>query len=198
MYRLPSGALLCISSGNIVRFSGDAIVNAANNGCLGGGGVDGAITAAGGPALAEARRKLPIVGRTHRCETGDAKITIGGALPARWCIHAVGPIYTKNRLQEGDAELISAYNAAMCRAGEKGLKSIAFSLISSSIFRGEQTLARVLECGLEGIDSGSYEQLEEVHMMAFTPAELRALSAVCDDRLERVDIETLTGGTAAG
>ncbi len=71
---LPSGAQLVVSSGSVVPFAGDAIVNAANNECMGGGGVDGAITQAGGPALVEARRKLPLLpkrgNKKWRCDTG--------------------------------------------------------------------------------------------------------------------------------
>ena len=94
-YELPHG-VLCVSAGSVETFPGDAIVNAANTGCQGGGGVDGAITAAGGQGLADARRKLPALDgedRWERCRVGDAVVTAGGDLAAKWCVHAVGPDY---------------------------------------------------------------------------------------------------------
>ena len=96
-YELPYGVLY-ISQGSVVTFPGDAIVNAANTGCQSGGGVDGAITSAGGRGLREARAKLPVLdgGDSYfgdRCRVGDAVVTAGGDLAAKWCVHAVGPDY---------------------------------------------------------------------------------------------------------
>ncbi len=106
-----------VSVGSVVGFLGDAIVNAANEGCLGGGGVDGAITKAGGKPLAAARLALPIIGyrgrrsaSAVRCLAGDAVATVGGHLSAKWCIHAVGPIFDgdEDELRACDARLASA------------------------------------------------------------------------------------------
>jgi hypothetical protein len=89
---LSCGAVFVVSQGSVVRFRGDALVNAANRGCLGGGGVDGAVNDAGGFLLEHARRALPIVSAPYiRCPTGEAKLTVGGALRVRFVIHAVGP-----------------------------------------------------------------------------------------------------------
>merc|ERR1719193_167112 len=90
-----NGGFIVASAGSVVNFAGNAIVNAANQGCLGGGGVDGAISSAGGRALYEARSKLPLVDGKGavRCPTGEARLTIGGNLKANYCIHAVGPNY---------------------------------------------------------------------------------------------------------
>ncbi|GBG34945.1 O-acetyl-ADP-ribose deacetylase MACROD1 [Hondaea fermentalgiana] len=197
VFALDQGGRFVISQGSVVGFEGDAIVNAANTGCLGGGGVDGAISRAGGAALQNARLALPILpgGSSKRCATGDAVITVGGDLNARYCIHAVGPMYMSHaNLEEGDRMLRSAYAAAMTRAQEKNLKTIAFSLISAGIFRGEQSLERVLEVGAQAIRDASYEGLEEVHMCAFTDEELEAAiqaaefvfaeKDVCDDEHE--------------
>ena len=121
---LPSGGALCLSSGSVVSFQGDAIVNAANEYCQGGGGVDGAITKAGGARMAMERAQLPIVAGTDgvRCRTGDAVVTTaeGGQLSAIRCIHAVGPIYG-NYASEADADLAlrGAYLASMARAKEE-------------------------------------------------------------------------------
>ena len=93
---LPRGGVLVAARGSVVGFEGDAIVNAANEGCQGGGGVDGAITTAGGPEMAAARAALPVIkSRMHgaRCRTGSAVVTTGGRLNATHCIHAVGPNY---------------------------------------------------------------------------------------------------------
>jgi O-acetyl-ADP-ribose deacetylase (regulator of RNase III) len=174
---LPGGALLLASQGSVVPFSGDAIVNAANTGCLGGGGVDGAINDAGGVALEDARYALPIVASPRvRCPTGDAKITTGGDLRARWCIHAVGPDFRAyDDDDEADALLASAYRSAMLLAQEKGLHSVAFSLISAAIFRGHRPLSAVLGIAVRTIRAHAYEGLQEVHLVAFTPAEIRGL-----------------------
>mmetsp|Transcript_68106 Transcript_68106/g.134402 ORF Transcript_68106/g.134402 Transcript_68106/m.134402 type:complete len:274 (-) Transcript_68106:149-970(-) len=192
IYPLSSDAAtsLVICSGSVVDFEGDAIVNAANEGCITGGGVDGAITDAGGPELAEARRNLPVLDtKRTRCPTGDAKLTVGGRLKAQYCIHAVGPNYTiqvdlkKKSMEECDALVTKAYSSAMECARDKALRSVAFSLISSSIFRGSQTLEAVLASGIKGIQGGVYPELQEVALVAFTHEERSTLEALCGEIL---------------
>jgi hypothetical protein len=98
-----------IARGSVIDFAGDAVVNAANTGCLGGGGVDGAINRAAGPTVRKARRAIPIVGPgSDRCATGDARMTIAGDLACRWLIHAVGPMYYDDAPEEGDLLLYQA------------------------------------------------------------------------------------------
>jgi len=181
------GALF-ISAGSIIDFEGDAIVNAANEGCITGGGVDGAVTSSGGDALAEARRNLPVLEGTRnvRCRTGDAVITIGGDLKAQYCIHAVGPNYgvmlysSKGvSIEDCDALVSNAYVQSLKRAQEKALRTVGFSLLSSGIFRGPQSLEKILEAGVLGVLQGAYPELEEVHLIAFTRAELQSLQDVC-------------------
>ena len=105
----------------------DAIVNAANSALAGGGGVDGAIHRAGGPEIMAACRTL------GGCPTGDAKATTGGQLPARWVIHAVGPVWRGGG--EGEAELLaSAHRRALAVAHELGARSVAFPAISCGIY----------------------------------------------------------------
>lgn len=162
------------------------MVNAANEGCISGGGVDGEVSYRGGDALAQARHALPIVEGTRgvRCPTGEARITIGGTLKTPYCIHAVGPNYNMmmgggRSMKDCDDLLVSAYCDSMSRGREKALKSIGFSLLSAGIFRGPQSLQEVLAAGVRGILQGLYPELEEVHMVAFTQKEQMELQEVC-------------------
>lgn len=117
---------------DITKLEVDGIVNAANNSLLGGGGVDGAIHRAAGPALLEACRAIPEVRPGVRCPTGEARITGGFELTARHVIHAVGPIYGE---RASDAALLaSAFRSSLDLAVEHGLESIAFPAISCGVY----------------------------------------------------------------
>src|SRR5512142_230851 len=125
---------ISIVEGDITEQDADAIVNAANTSLLGGGGVDGAIHCAAGPGLLAECRAL------HGCRTGEAKITGGHSLPARWVIHTVGPIWTGGG--DGEDELLAAcYRNSLALARDNGVRSIAFPAISTGAYRFPVTRA---------------------------------------------------------
>ncbi|MEO7072931.1 MAG: O-acetyl-ADP-ribose deacetylase [Rhodanobacter sp.] len=124
---------ISIITADITQLHVDAIVNAANTSLLGGGGVDGAIHRAAGPALLATCRAIAPVASGVRCPTGEARITPGFKLPARWVIHTVGPVWRDGRHGE-PALLASCYRNAMALARQHGLRSVAFPAISCGVY----------------------------------------------------------------
>ena len=118
---------------DITTLDVDAIVNAANETLLGGGGVDGAIHRAAGPGLLAECRALPEVRAGVRCPTGEARITGGHALPARHVIHTVGPVWHGGTAGEAQ-QLASCYRNCLQLAQARGLRSIAFPAISCGVY----------------------------------------------------------------
>lgn len=126
-----NGVVLRLAEGDITRQSTDAIVNAANSGLMGGGGVDGAIHRAGGPAILEECKK--IVAKQGRLPTGRAVITTGGSLKAKYVIHTVGPVWHGGGHDE-PALLASAYTESLQLAARNGLESVSFPSISTGAY----------------------------------------------------------------
>ncbi len=121
---------ITILKGDIVEQNVDAVVNAANSGLMGGGGVDGAILRAGGRAQLAARRQL--VERIGSLPTGEAAWTDAGDMPARWVIHVVGPVHSRG--EDRTHLLASCYRNALAVADELGAASIAFPAVSAGIY----------------------------------------------------------------
>jgi O-acetyl-ADP-ribose deacetylase len=119
--------MIKIVQGDITKLDVDAIVNAANNSLLGGGGVDGAIHGAAGPDLLKETRKI------GGCPTGVARVSGGYNLKARWVIHTVGPVW-KGGGQNEEKLLANCYRNSLAAAVEKGAKTVAFPAISTGIY----------------------------------------------------------------
>ncbi|NLJ78384.1 MAG: O-acetyl-ADP-ribose deacetylase [Tissierellia bacterium] len=121
------GVNISIVEGDITKIESDAIVNAANNTLLGGGGVDGAIHRAGGPMILEQCKRI------GGCPTGEARITTAGNMPSKYVIHTVGPIYKDGK--QGESELLyRAYYNSLKLLAEYNLKTIAFPSISTGVY----------------------------------------------------------------
>jgi O-acetyl-ADP-ribose deacetylase (regulator of RNase III) len=163
--------------GDITREAVDAIVNAANSGLRPGGGVDGAIHRVAGPELAEACRRI------GGCPTGEARITPGFRLPARYVIHAVGPIWRGGNHNE-DELLASCYRNAMKLADEHNLTSISFCSISTGVYGFP--LKRAARIAIDTLRDMAvrYPRIKTIRMVTFGDDSWRAYADVMQDYLD--------------
>jgi O-acetyl-ADP-ribose deacetylase (regulator of RNase III) len=160
---------------DITALDVDAIVNAANRSLLGGGGVDGAIHRAAGPGLLEECRGL------GGCPTGEVRLTRGHGLPARWVIHAVGPVWHGGDADE-DALLAACYRGALALAAERGLATLAFPAISCGVYGFP--IARACRLALAEIDAflARAARPETVLLVAFDGAVHREYASLLRGR----------------
>jgi len=163
---------LSIIQGDITKQATDAVVNAANPGLMGGGGVDGAIHRAGGPAILEECRR--IVARQGRLSTGKAVITTGGNLTAKYVIHTVGPIWQGGN--KGEAPLLgSAYRESLKLAAKHNLTSVSFPAISTGAYG--YPVSEAAKVAIKAVDSFLQEQVTSVKQVVFVLFDSRTYKA---------------------
>jgi len=170
---------LSLIQGDITKQATDAIVNAANSSLMGGGGVDGAIHRAGGPAILEECKQ--IASRQGRLPTGKAVITTGGNLKARFVIHTVGPVWHGGKNGEPDL-LASAYRESLKVATENNLLSISFPSISTGVYG--YPIAKAARVALGAVASFLKENvtsISEVVFVLFDPDIFQSYKAAMDN-----------------
>lgn len=145
--------------GDITAVDVDAVVNAANSTLLGGGGVDGAIHRAGGPEILEECRAI------GGCDTGDAVVTTGGRLPARYVIHTVGPVWVAHLPEEADRLLTSCYRRSLEEADGLGLQTVAFPNISTGVYGFPKD--RAAEVAIRAVRSHEATSVDRVVFVVF-------------------------------
>jgi len=175
----PDGHLTVVQ-GDLTALAVDAIVNAANERMLGGGGVDGAIHRAAGPGLLEECRRVPEVRPGVRCPTGEARITGGHGLGARHVIHTVGPVWQGGG--QGEAALLaSCYRSSLALAERHGLRSVAFPAISCGVYGYPLAdAARVAVRAVRGF-LAKHTMPERVVLVAFDDAVAGALRRALEE-----------------
>jgi O-acetyl-ADP-ribose deacetylase (regulator of RNase III) len=164
---------ITLTEGDITRAAVDAIVNAANSSLLGGGGVDGAIHRAGGPAILEECRRLRASRYGRGLPTGQAVATTAGNLPARWVVHTVGPVFS--RAEDRSELLADCHRNSLRVADELGARTVAFPAVSTGVYgwplpdAARIALGAVAECECDAV--------EEVRFVLFGPAAYHAFEA---------------------
>ena len=156
---------IVIRPGDITQEETDAIVNAANSGLLGGGGVDGAIHRAGGPDILAACRRLRDTTLPDGLPAGQAVATTAGRLPASWVIHTVGPVYAKT--EDRSEILASCYRESLRAAAEVGARSVAFPAISAGVYGWPMDDAARI--AVQTVEETAAEVAETVESVIFVP-----------------------------
>ena len=169
--------MIKIIQGDITTLAVDAIVNAANQVMLGGGGVDGAIHDAAGDELFEACLKVPEVRPGVRCPTGEARITPGFKLPAKFVIHTVGPVYRDG--QHGEPDLLAGcYRNSLALAAGNGCRSIAFPCISTGIYGyPKEAAAQIAVREVRAFLSAAEPQIEVI-FCCFSPRDVAVYQSI--------------------
>ena len=165
---------------DITTLQVDAIVNAANERMLGGGGVDGAIHRAAGPELLAACREVPEVRPGVRCPTGEARLTPGFRLPARYVIHTVGPVWHGGSRDEPEL-LAQCYRRSLSLARDQDLRSIAFPAISCGVYGYPLEQAAAIAVREVRAFQGEHGTPERVLLVAFDATMHAALKAAVED-----------------
>jgi O-acetyl-ADP-ribose deacetylase (regulator of RNase III) len=156
---VPGADRITLAEGDITEFAADAIVNAANKSLLGGGGVDGAMHRAGGPAILAECRRLGF------CETGDAKATTAGDLPARYVLHTVGPVWGAD--DNADELLASCHRTSLGLAASLGCRTVAFPAISTGVYGFPVDRAARIAIGTTAVELAHLPELERVTFVLF-------------------------------
>ena len=172
-----------IAAGTILDYTGCAILNAANTGGIGGGGIDGMISKAGGDKLLQERLKLPILKGGLRIPVGDSRVTRAGALPNKYVIHAVGPDFSVGQPLKS---LKSAYISALKNAERIGCKTVALLPLSAGIFRGDKDLKSVIFTAMDTVKTylkQNKNNFSEIVMCAYTKDEQDVLKTYFDKKL---------------
>jgi O-acetyl-ADP-ribose deacetylase (regulator of RNase III) len=176
-----NGCAVYLTRGDITKLEVDAVVNAANAWLAGGGGVDGAIHRAGGPAIAAKCRQL-VAARTGTLATGEAVLTAGGKLPARHVIHTVGPVHGKEAGREAEL-LAAAYRNCLALARSHGLSSLAFPCVSTGAYGYPSEEAGAVAVSATRAELDRFGQLERLIFCTFEQGD----HEVYDRRLRERD-----------
>ena len=179
-YSLTQSAILLLEQGDITTYRGGALVNAANEQMLGGGGVDGAIHAAAGAELKSYCYDVPEVRPGVRCPTGEARITKAGSLQVDYVVHTVGPVY--RNAGDSSSYLNSAYTQSLGLANRHGIKHIAFPAVSCGVYgypyRDAAEIA--VEACLEHVGA-----INAITFYLFSEPVYAAWQTVCDSLLKK-------------
>lgn len=170
--RIINGVIYEIRKGSITEYAGTSIVNAANEQNLGGGGVDGAISKAGGTSLHNARANMSNIWGDVKIRTGDARLTSAGDLPCKYVIHAVGP--NLNNFPYDINLLKSSYLSCISEAYRYNIKDIAFPIISGGVFRGDYSLQTMINTAFDAL-IGNENDIKEIVFYGFTEEEVKKL-----------------------